>query len=96
MYARISTFRTGPDTDLHANENATMLRVLANPGCRGMYFLKGTENDTALAITLWDSEDSLAGSREPAEAIRADSSAEQHLTIVGVEEFEVTSSTFIG
>jgi len=96
MYARISTFTTGPDTDIHANENATMLRVLANPGCRGMYFLKGTERDTAVAITLWDSADTLAGSRESAETIRADTSAEQHLSIVAVEEFEVTASTFIG
>ena len=96
MYARISTFTTGPETDLHANENATMRRILANPGCRGMYFLRGTEYDTALAITLWDSEDSLAGSREASDTIRADTIAEQHLTIVGVEEFEVTTSTFIG
>ncbi|WP_241976321.1 hypothetical protein [Cryobacterium algoricola] len=73
-----------------------MLRVLANPGCRGMYFLRGTENNTALAITLWDSEDSLAGSREASDTIRADTIVEQHLTIVGVEEFEVTTSTFIG
>jgi len=96
MYARISTFTTGPDTDIHANENETMRRVLVNPGCRGLYFLKGTDSDSALAITLWDSEESLAGSRESANAIRAGTSAEQHLTLVGVEEFEVTASTFMG
>jgi heme-degrading monooxygenase HmoA len=91
MFARVSTFKTGSDTTLNAPTDETVQRVLALPGCRGMYFLNDAENGKGLAITLWDSAESLAASQMAANTIRADASAEQGMEIVGVEEFEVTS-----
>lgn len=96
MYARISTFTTGPDSDPHADLNATMMRVLENPGCRGLYFLNETAGGTTACITLWDSEDSLAASAPSEVATRSDLSAALHLTPVGVQEYEVTATTFMG
>ena len=91
MFARVSTYKTGSETTLTAPTDETVKRVLALPGCRGIYFLNDAENGKGLSITLWDSADSLTASQMAANTIRADASAEQGMEIVGVEEFEVTS-----
>jgi len=93
MFARVSTYKTGPDTVLDAaTEEDSVKRVMEIPGCRGVYFLTGGEADKALSITLWDTADAVAASRPAANAIREESSKVQGMEIVGVEEFEVTSS----
>ena len=91
MFARVSTYKSGPDTTLTAPTDETVKRVLALPGCRGMYFLNDAENGKGLSITLWDSVDSLTASQMAANTIRAETSKEQGMEIVGVEEFEVTT-----
>ena len=91
MFARVSTFKSGSDTTLDAPTEETVKRVLALPGCRGMYFLNDAENGKGLAITLWDSQESLTASQMAAGTIRAETSKEQGMEIVGVEEFEVTT-----
>jgi hypothetical protein len=50
--------------------------------------LYGKDNKS-LSITLWDDEHALAGSQQAADRIRSETSAEQHMQILGVEEFEV-------
>lgn len=62
--------------------------MLGLPGCRGIFYLLGKE-DTSIALTLWDDEDSLAASRPVVDRIRAETTAEQHMEILGVDEFEV-------
>lgn len=87
MFARVSTYRTAPDNTGEPSED-TVNRVLQMPGCRGIYYLLGKDNQS-LSITLWDDEESLAGSEEAANRIRSETSAEKNMQILGVEEFAV-------
>ncbi|NKX56260.1 antibiotic biosynthesis monooxygenase [Arthrobacter mobilis] len=91
MFARVSTFRTGPETPPSPPEEQAR-KVLEMPGCRGLYFLKGKESGKSLAITLWDSEEAMTASRQAADKLRAQLSSDSKMEIVGVEEFEVTAS----
>lgn len=92
MFARVTTYKTGPDTALDpATEEDSVRRVMEIPGSRGVYFLTGGAGK-ALSITLWESADAAAASRPAANAIREESSKAQGMEIVDVEEFEVTSS----
>ncbi|XAS66737.1 hypothetical protein V3C33_14805 [Micrococcaceae bacterium Sec5.7] len=92
MFARVSTYKTSPETISDAPTEETLKRVLEIPGCRGIYFLNGKESDKALSITLWDTEEALTASQQAANSIRADTSKEQKIQILEVEEFEVTAS----
>lgn len=94
MFARVSTYKTetGPATTSDAPTEDTLRRVLEIPGCRGIYFLSGTESDKGLSITLWDSEETLTASQQAANSIRSDTSEEQNIQVLEVEEFEVTAS----
>ncbi|SDO91886.1 hypothetical protein SAMN04487914_101134 [Arthrobacter sp. ok909] len=87
MFARVSTYQPGPDSSGAPTED-TVNRVLALPGCLGIYYLLGKDNKS-LSITLWEDEEALAGSAEAATKIRSETSAEQHMQILGVEEFDV-------
>jgi hypothetical protein len=87
MFARVSTYRPAPDNTGEPSEE-TVDRVLGLPGCMGIYYLAGKEG-RSLSITLWDSEESLVGSQQPANLIRSETSAKQHLAVLQVEEFEV-------
>jgi heme-degrading monooxygenase HmoA len=87
MFARVSTYRPQPEST-GAPSEGTVNQVLELPGCKGIYYLFGKDNKS-LSITLWDDEDALAASRPVADRIRSETSAEQHMEIVGVEEFEV-------
>lgn len=87
MFARVSTYRPSPDSTGKPSED-TVNQVLALPGCKGIYYLFGKDNKS-LSISLWDDEGALAGSRQAADRIRSETSAEQHLQILSVEEFEV-------
>ncbi len=50
VFARVSTFKTGPQTTRDAPTDETLKRVLAIPGCKGIYFLNGTDTATATAM----------------------------------------------
>ncbi|HEV7567292.1 MAG TPA: hypothetical protein VGO31_15205 [Microbacteriaceae bacterium] len=93
MFARVSAYRTGPETISDAPTQAILKRVLDTPGCLGIYFLNGKESDKALSITLWDTEEALTTSQQAANSIRAETSKEQNIQILEVEEFEVTASS---
>jgi hypothetical protein len=94
MFARVSTYRLRPQSTGAPSQN-TIGQVLALPGCRGIYYLLG-KNNTSLAITLWDDEKALADSQQAADRIRSETSAEQHMQIQSVEEFEVLTSELKG
>jgi heme-degrading monooxygenase HmoA len=87
MFARVSTYQPGPDSTGAPSED-TVSQVLQLPGCRGIYYLLGKDNKS-LSITLWDDEEALAASEQAANRIRSETSAEQHMQILSVEEFEV-------
>ncbi|MEY9776611.1 hypothetical protein [Arthrobacter sp. MW3 TE3886] len=87
MFARVSTYQPGPDSSGAPSED-TVNRVLQLPGCLGIYYLLGKDKKS-LSITLWEDEQALAGSQDAAAKIRTETSAEQHMQILGVEEFEV-------
>lgn len=91
MFARVSTYQTGPETVSDAPSQDIIERALGIPGCRGIYYLKGQGAGKDLSITLWDSEESITASRETANRIRTESSAAQGTQILAVEEFEVTA-----
>ena len=94
MFARVSTYQPGPDSSGAPSED-TVSRVLQLPGCLGIYYLLGKDNKS-LSITLWEDQDALAGSEEAATKIRTETSAEQHMQILGVEEFEVLTKQVKG
>ncbi|MGO4804740.1 hypothetical protein AB4089_06385 [Arthrobacter sp. 2MCAF15] len=94
MFARVSTYQPGPDSS-GAPSDDTVNRVLQLPGCLGIYYLLGKDNKS-LSITLWEDADALAGSEHAAGKIRAETSAEQHMQILGVEEFEVLTKHLKG
>jgi hypothetical protein len=87
MFARVSTYQPSPDST-GAPSDDTVNRVLQLRGCLGIYYLLGKDNKS-LSITLWEDADALSGSEQPAGKIRSETSAEQHMQILGVEEFEV-------
>lgn len=87
MFARISTYRPAPDSTGAPSEE-TISRVLELPGCQGIYYLLGNDNKS-LSITLWNDEKALAASQQAADRIRSETSAEQHMQILEVEEYEV-------
>lgn len=87
MFARVSTYRPGPESTGAPSEE-TINKVLNMPGCKGIYYLFGKDNKS-LSVTLWDDENALAGSQQAADRIRSETSAEQHMQILSVEEFEV-------
>jgi hypothetical protein len=94
MFARVSTYRPGPDSTGAPSED-TVNRVLELPGCLGIYYLLGKDGKS-LSITLWEDEAALAGSQQATSKIRSETSAEQHMQILGVEEFEVLTRQLRG
>ena len=95
MFARVSTYKTGADSIARPSDDVVK-RVLEVPGCLGIYYLNGKDADTALSITLWDTEDALTASQETANRIRLETSAAQKTEILEVEEFEVTTNAMRG
>lgn len=93
MFARVSTYETGPETvsDTPSEEMIKMVHEI--PGFRGVYYLHGKGTGKDLSITLWDSEESMTASRETANRIRTETSTAQGTQILAVEEFEVTASS---
>ncbi|QTG81594.1 hypothetical protein [Arthrobacter crystallopoietes] len=90
MFARVSTYRTSADATGAPTEE-TIKRVLELPGCLGLYYLKGRDNKS-LSISLWDTEEDLGGSQQQANKIRSETSTEQHMEVLEVEEFEVLTN----
>ena len=87
MFARVSTYKTSLGTTGKPSEE-TVRRVLELPGCVGLYYLKG-QDDKSLSITLWNTQEALLESQEPAGRIRSETSREQDMQILDVEEYEV-------
>lgn len=59
------------------------------PGLRGAYFLADEATGKVVALTLFETEADLVGSREAAQRLREESVRTMGATIQSVEEFEV-------
>ncbi|MBT2519633.1 hypothetical protein J7E80_01265 [Arthrobacter sp. ISL-28] len=92
MFARVSTYRTSPESSTEGPSEDILKQLFEIPGCKGAYFLNGTGSDKALSITLWDSEETLTASQQAANKLRSATSEEQKIEILEVEEFKVTAS----
>ncbi|GAC1606454.1 MAG: hypothetical protein NVS3B6_19610 [Pseudarthrobacter sp.] len=93
MFARISTYKTSPDTLRDAPAEDVITKVLQLPGCKGIYYLNGKETNKALSITLWDTEEAMVATRQDATKIREETSEADKTQIISVEEFEVTANS---
>jgi heme-degrading monooxygenase HmoA len=93
MFARVSTYKTGPETVSDTPSEEIVNRVLQISGCKGIYYLSGKEAGKALSITLWDTEEAMVESRQEANKIRKENSEAEKTEIVDVEEFAVTVSS---
>jgi hypothetical protein len=87
MFVRVSTYRPAPGST-GAPSDETVRKVLALPGCRGIYYLLG-KDDKSLSLTLWEDKSSLDASSEAADSIRDKTTAQQHMDVLAVEEYEV-------
>jgi heme-degrading monooxygenase HmoA len=96
MFARVSTYKSGPDTTSDAPADDVMKKVQEIPGYKGMYFLNSKEAGKALSITLWETEEAMVSSREAANKIRTEMSSADKREILDVEEYEVTADSLKG
>lgn len=96
MFARVSTFTTGPETTSDAPSEDVVNQLLDIPGCLGMYYFTGRGTGKDLAFTLWESEEAMIESREAVSSIRTEVSAEEKREIAEVDEYEVTVSNLKG
>ncbi len=93
MYARVSTYEGGTNEDydrsLEALKSDLVPKVRAMQGCAGLLSMVDRSSGTSLTITLWDSEDSLASSREAANSIRKQAADAAGSSVGSVVEYEV-------
>lgn len=87
MFMRVSTYRPAPDST-GAPSDETVERVLSLPGCEGIYYLLG-EGEKSISLTLWEDRASLDASRQAVDRIRDETTAQQHMEVLSVEEYEV-------
>ncbi|WP_077488356.1 hypothetical protein [Sinomonas mesophila] len=87
MFMRVSTYRPEAGSTGQPSEE-TVQRVLALPGCRGLYYVL-SDGGTSLSLSLWEDKEALDGSKEAANALRAETAAQQHMDILSVEDYEV-------
>jgi hypothetical protein len=63
--------------------------VNSTSGSEGVYYMVDRETGRAMAVTLWDSKESLLASEREAARIREQSTSAIGGTITGVEHYEV-------
>jgi heme-degrading monooxygenase HmoA len=94
MFARLIILEGSPDK---ADEAAALVneRVIpeakALPGFAGGWWMTDRAKGRFTTITLWESEDAMAASREAAQRIREGAAQELSARIVTVEEYEVVA-----
>jgi hypothetical protein len=92
MYARVSAYDgTADDYDrgvAHVTSKAVP-QVRAIPGSAGLLSMVDRKTGRSLSITLWDTEEALANSRDAADRIRSEAAAATGSTVTDVTEYEV-------
>jgi heme-degrading monooxygenase HmoA len=64
MFARVSTYKTGPETVSDSVPDDAVQAILAIPGCQGFYYLSNKDGKD-LSITLWDNEEASRPAAKP-------------------------------
>jgi heme-degrading monooxygenase HmoA len=91
MHARVTTLRGRAD---ELEEGIAQYRDLlptfrAIPGNKGAFLLVGRDAERAIGVTLWESEQAAAESRERANELRERAVQEMRGQLESVDEFEV-------
>lgn len=92
MYARVSTYEGDADAydrGVEKVKSSIAPQVREMPGSAGALTMVDRTTGRSLSITLWDSEEALAASRETADRLRAELAAVTGSTITEVTEYEV-------
>jgi hypothetical protein len=94
MYAIVTVLSTPPE---RAPENLRMLKEKVIPaagklpGYLGGLWLMDPDRRKFIALTLYETEDALRNSEQPAERIRARTVEDMGATIVSVDKYEVVA-----
>ncbi len=92
MYARVSTYEGSVEDyeqGLDRLKSDLVPKVRDMSGCKGLLFMVDRSAGRSLSITLWDSEDALANTREDAKRVREEAARTTGATITDVTEYEV-------
>jgi hypothetical protein len=94
MYAIVTMLSTRPE---RAAENLRLLKEKVIPaagklpGYLGGLWLMDTERKRFIALTLYETEDAMRNSEQPAERIRARTVEDMGATIISVDTYEVVA-----
>ncbi len=92
MFARVSTYEGSAedyDRGVDKMKSDIVPQVHDMPGCKGILSMVDRSTGQSLSITLWDSEDAMASTREDANRVRSEAAASSGSTITNVAEYEV-------
>lgn len=99
MYARVNTFQGKPEAvdaavqDVRSNVLPAVQQI---PGNAGFISLVDRTTGKAIGITLWETEDAMRQSEEPASGIRKGSADAGGAQVVSVDRYEVTDVVIKG
>lgn len=92
MYARVSTYEGAVedyDASLEMMRSDIAPQVRAMAGSAGLLSMINRDTGRGLSITLWDSEEAMASSREAANQVRSQAATAMASKIIDVTEYEV-------
>lgn len=96
MYARVTRSKNPPETIDQATswfEDAILARAKAQPGFVGVLDMYDRETGNGLTVTLWETTEARDASESMAADMRGEAESSLDAEIVGVERYEVTTST---
>ena len=92
MYARVTTYEGSAEDyqrGLDKMKSDVVPQVQSMPGCKGILAMVDNTTGRSLSITLWDTEDAMASSRETANQVRAEAASATGATVTDITEYEV-------
>ena len=91
MFARATTIQASPETGDAAvgQYREALSRFREIPGNRGAFLLVDRKSSKGIGVTLWESDQAMADSREQANQLRQQAAQQAQGEIVSVEEYEV-------
>lgn len=96
MHARVTRSRTTPekiDEVIAWFERTALPRAESLRGFEGALELLDRETGAGLTVTFWESAEALAASEAAAAGIRSEGVSALDFEVVGVERYDVTTST---
>lgn len=93
MYARVSRYEVPIqrlDEDVRGADD-TQKKVAEMPGSLGLFYLVDRDSGRTMSITLWESEQAMRESEEPANNLRGQTTSASSARVVGIERYEVVT-----